>query len=58
MKWIIFGIPVWKIVIIGGFAFMLGFLLACLLASAGMASRDQERIEGRRVPVVTIKEKI
>jgi hypothetical protein len=38
----LFGIHLWQIVIIGGFGFVLGFFLACLLASAGMASRDRE----------------
>ena len=43
------------LVVIGLCLFASGFCLACLLASAGMASRDRERIEGRRVPVVKVK---
>ena len=58
MKWIIFGIPVWKAVILCGSGFFLGFVIACLLAAAGMASRDRDRIAGQRVPTVTIREKL
>jgi hypothetical protein len=42
MKWTIYGIHLWQIVIIGGAGFFLGFLAAALLAAAGRADRETE----------------
>jgi hypothetical protein len=51
-------VPLLWLVVIGLGVFAAGFVIAALLAAAGMASRDRERIAGRRVPKVTIREKL
>ena len=53
MKMLIFGIPIWKLIIIAGGAFYFGFFMAALLAAAARTPRPLIRTTS--VPIAKLR---